>query len=295
MAIPTSRTKVEAQISILSEKCSACGLCESVCKSFCLKIENKKLEKTENSLFGCIGCGHCMAICPNDAIEIKGREIEPQNLIKIPSKENSANYQQILNLMYRRRSIREFQDKDVDMQTIEQIIEAAQTSPMGLPPTDVNVLIMHGKEKINNFVKDYSEYLKGLRFMSSKFFLTLMRPFWWKENDELFKGFIKPLFDIYIDDFKKGENFITYDAPLAMYFYGTPYSDPADPIVTATYAMLAGESLGLGTCMLGGIHPFIINGKKAKKFREKHQIKFKSKEGLFVIFGYPKVKYQKTI
>jgi len=59
--------------------------------------------------------------------------------------------------------------------------------------------------------------------------------------------------------------------------------------------MLAGESLGLGTCMLGGVHPFIQNGKKARKFREKYNIRHKSKEGLLVIFGHPAVKYSKGI
>lgn len=59
--------------------------------------------------------------------------------------------------------------------------------------------------------------------------------------------------------------------------------------------MYAGESLGLGTCMLGGIHPLIQYGAKAKKFRKKYGIKFKSREGLFVIFGYSAVDYKKGI
>jgi len=82
---------------------------------------------------------------------------------------------------------------------------------------------------------------------------------------------------------------------LLIYFYGSPYSDPADPVVAATYAMIAGESLGLGSCMLGAIHPFIQNGKRARRFRESHNIKYKSREGLFVAFGYPAVKYSKGI
>jgi nitroreductase len=59
--------------------------------------------------------------------------------------------------------------------------------------------------------------------------------------------------------------------------------------------MIAAESLGLGTCMIGSIHPLIQNGGKAKLFREQHGIKYKSREGLFVIFGYPAVKYIKGI
>jgi len=122
-----------------------------------------------------------------------------------------------------------------------------------------------------------------------------MRPFWGKANHKLFKEFVKPLFTLYIENMKQVENLVTYDAPLAMYFYGSPYTDPADPVVAATTAMYAAESLGLGTYMSRGIHPLIQNGKKAKAFREKHQIKYKSREGLFVIFGYPAIAYHKGI
>ena len=94
---------------------------------------------------------------------------------------------------------------------------------------------------------------------------------------------------------QNGINLVNYDAPLAMYFYGSPYADPADPIVAATYAMITAETLGLGTCMIGGVHPLIKSRKKAKLFREMQGIKYASREGLFVIFGYPQVKYKKGI
>jgi len=295
MAIPTSRTKVNAEIKTNPELCNGCGLCVSICKDFSLIIEDNKVKKSNTSVFGCIGCGHCMAICPNGAIEVCGRELSPEHLFELPGRENISSYEQLLSLLQHRRSIRDFKDKIVEPELIEKILIAARTAPMGLPPSDVNVLIFNGKEKTRAFAKDFSDYLKGLRFMTSKLFLTLMRPFWGKENDEVFKGFINPLFSAYIDEMDKGKNYINYDAPLAIYFYGTPFSDPADPIVAATYAMIAAEALGLGTCMLGAVHPFIQSGRKAEKFREKHNIKCKSKEGLFVIFGYPKFKFKKGI
>jgi len=295
MAIPTSRTKENAQISINPELCTGCGLCVSVCKAFNLAIENKKAVKSDTSIFGCIACGHCMAICQSGAIEIYGRELSPQDMFELPDKGSMATFEPLLSLLQHRRSIREFTDRPIDPEVIEKILHAAKTAPMGLPPSDVNVLIINGKEKTRAFAQDFSRYLKGLKYMSSSFFLALVRPFWGKENDEVFKGFIKPLFKAYTDDMDKGDNFINYDAPLLMYFYGTPYSDPADPIVAATYAMLAGEALGLGSCMLGAVHPFIQNGRKARLFREKHRIITRSREGLFIAFGYPAVKYRKGI
>ena len=295
MAIPTSRAKETAQIKIVSEKCTGCGLCVSACSDFSLKIENGKAAISDNPLFGCIGCGHCMAVCPTGAIEVFGRTISPDDLFILPPKENTASYNQTLSLLQRRRSIRKFKDKTIESELVDKILCAARTAPMGLPPSDVNVLVLDSKEKTRAFAKDFCNYLEDMKWFVSDWFIVLMRPFWGKANDEMFKGFVKPLFKTYTDGMRNGKNLVNYDAPLAIYFYGSPYTDPADPIIAATYAMIAGESLGLGTCMLGAVHPLIQNGNKAKKFREEHGIKFKSREGLFVIFGYPETKFLKGI
>lgn len=295
MAIPTSRTKEVGQITIDKEICNGCGLCVDVCKDFSLILKDNKVTISDNPFFGCIGCGHCMAICPTGAIAINGREISPNDLFDLTTARNGTIYNELLSLFQRRRSIREFINKEVEAELIEKILVASRTAPMGLPPSDVNVLIFDSKDKVLNFAKDYCDYLRGMKWFVSKWFLALMRPFWGKANDDLFRSFVRPLFENYTGKMEQGQNLVNYDAPLMMYFYGSPYSDPADPIVAATYAMIAAESLGLGTCMLGGIHPLIQNGGKARKFREKHRIKFQSREGLFIIFGYPAVKYKRGI
>lgn len=295
MAIPTSRTKEPAEITIRRDQCNGCGLCVSACSDYSLTIEDGKAVESKYALFGCIGCGQCMAVCPTGAIEIHGRTISPSDLFALPPMESVANYHQTLALLQRRRSIRKFKNKTIDKEIIEKILGAAKTAPMGLPPSDVHVLILDSKEKTRAFAQDFCSYLEGMKWFVSDWFLTIMKPFWGKANNEMFKGFIKPLFKTYTEGMQNGENLVNYDAPLAMYFYGSPYTDPADPIIAATYAMIAGESLGLGTCMLGAVHPLIQNGKKARKFREEHGIRFKSREGLFVIFGYPALKFEKGI
>lgn len=237
-----------------------------------------------------------MAVCPTGAVTVTGRELSAKDVFDLPTEPPASNYDQLLRVLQHRRSIRDFSDKAITQESIDKILVAAKTAPMGLPPSDVNVLIFNGKEKTRDFAEDFSSYLKGLRFMTNPIFLAAMRPFWGKDMDELMKGFLQPLFTSYTTEgIDKGINYITYDAPLAMYFYGSPLCDPADPIIAATYAMVVAETLGLGTCMLGAIHPFIQKGRKAKAFRERHNIKHTSKEGLFVIFGYPKAAYKKGI
>ncbi len=295
MAVPTSRTKETGVISIDGKLCSGCGLCVSVCKDFSIVIENGKASVPGTPVFGCIGCGHCMAICPRGAITVSGRCISVDDTFSLPDLKSAADYGSLLSMMQRRRSIREFKDKPVKKEIIEKVLEAAQTAPMGLPPSDVHALVFNSRENVRGFAEDFCRYLDGMKWFTSNWFLTLMRPFWGKANDELFRGFVKPCLEIFTGAMRKGENLVTYDAPSAIYFYGSPYSDPADPIVAATYAMLAAESMGLGTCMLGAIHPMIQSGGAAKKFRERHGIKHKSREGIFVIMGYPAVKYSRGI
>lgn len=295
MAIPTSRVREKAEITIDRELCTGCAGCVEVCNDFSLTIKDNKAAISDNPAFGCVGCGHCMAICPSGAIRINGRTISPDDLFDLPEVNEAAGYSRLMNLLLRRRSVREFIDKPVEPEKIEKILSAAKTSPMGVPPSDVNVLIIDTKEKSRLFARDFCDYLNDMRWFVSGWFLTLMRPFWGKANDEMFREFIRPLFDVYITNMRNGKNLLTYDAPLIMYFYGSPYCDPADPVIAATTAMYAGESLGLGTCMLGGIHPLIQYGAKARKFRKKYGIKLKSREGLFVIFGYSAVDYKKGI
>ena len=295
MAIPTSRTKVRAEIRINANNCTGCGLCVSVCKDFGIEIANDKVKVNNYPIFGCIGCGHCMAICPSGAIEIFGRTLSPDDLFDLPDKVNTATYEDLQFFLQRRRSIREFKETPVDNDLIKKILDTAQTAPMGLPPSDVNVFVLNSKDKVRAFAEDFCFYLESMKWLVSDWFLLLVRPFWGKANDEIFRNFIKPMLHIFTENMRNGINLVTYDAPLAMYFYGSPYTDPADPIVAATYAMIAAETLGLGTCMIGSVHPFIQKGKKAKEFRKKQGIKFASQEGLFVIFGYPQVKYNKGI
>lgn len=295
MAIPTSRTKDAGIISVDSVKCTGCGKCVAVCSDLSLELYDGKARPSGSGIFGCISCGQCMAVCPDDAISITGRFISRDDLFPLPGRDQATDYQSLLNLIARRRSIRKYKSTPVDKEMINRVLDAALAAPMGIPPSDVNVKVFDSREKVTQFTRDFCQYLEKIRWISSSWFLTLMKPFWGKETDELFRNFMRPLIDKYIGAMKEGENVVTYDAPAMLYFYGSPYSDPADPLIAATYAMLAAESLGLGTCMLGAIHPMIQSGGAARKFREAHGIRCKSREGIFLIMGYPKPEFLKGI
>lgn len=128
--------------------------------------------------------------------------------------------------------------------------------------------------------------------MFSPFTLAVMRPFIGKENAAMYKDFMAPAMEIFSQNNPGEKDWFFYHAPLAIYFYGNAYSDPADPIIPATYAMLAGEALGLGTCMLG-FPGYIIQ--YSSLIRKKYHLPKKIQPGLMVAFGYPVYKNVKAI
>jgi ferredoxin len=292
MAIITSRTNENGRIIISYDHCNSCGLCVKVCKDFSLLMDEGKPVVNENPLFGCMACGQCMAVCPQKAIEVKGRTMSANDLIDLTEMKDKASFDQLKNLMVSRRSIRDYRDKEIEEEVINKIIEAAVTAPMGLPPSDVHLVVFKGKEKVRQFSFDVIDYFNKIKWMFSDRFIWMWRLFG-KEAYQLMKSFAKPLVKFMLDTKEKDENYLLYDAPLAMYFMGSPYSDPADPHITATYAMLAAESLGLGACMIGSIHPMIQYG--AKDLKRKWHLPAKAPSGIVVVFGYPKYKYKSGI
>jgi nitroreductase len=89
----------------------------------------------------------------------------------------------------------------------------------------------------------------------------------------------------------QGRDAFTHDAPAAMLFHCGPMGDVSDCAIVATYAMLAAESLGLGSCMIGT--SVALNRNQALKAR--YGIPAEDKVGLALALGYPAVAFRHAI
>ncbi|MEQ8202056.1 MAG: nitroreductase family protein [Syntrophomonadaceae bacterium] len=292
MGIKTGRADGVAQITLDTEKCDDCGICAEVCKGAPLVMIDGRLEVEQPRFFGCIGCGHCMCVCPQDCIQINGRDMSSADVLPLPDKSDRADYQHLYDLMLSRRSVRNFRDRPVEPEMIEKIVAAVATAPMGLPPSDVEILVLDTPAKVQEFAADVVTVMKKSRWFFSPILNFFLRPFLGREYIESVDSFIRPALDIFIDETGQGQDYLFYNAPLAMYFHCSPYADPADPLVAATYAMLAAESLGLGSCLIGTPAYFI---KYSREFKRKYDLPRKNQPGIVVIFGYPRIKFRKGL
>jgi len=113
-----------------------------------------------------------------------------------------------------------------------------------------------------------------------------------KPAREQFNSFILPLARTLVEGKRKGEDYLLYDAPAALLFHTSPYSDGADAHIACTYAMVAAEALGLGSCMIGSLPPVLDRRKDLKK---KHGLPEGHTPRLVLILGYPAVRFRRAI
>ncbi|MDD4890395.1 MAG: nitroreductase family protein [Phycisphaerae bacterium] len=274
------------------EKCTACGLCVKICSTETLAERDGRIAVTDGGSFmGCIGCGHCMMVCPTGAVRVTGRRVDASDLADLRPAGECATADQLDGLLLSRRSIRRFTDAEVDRATVDRIIAMTSTAPMGIPPSDIGLIVFHGRDKVRQFTADAIDCFKRVRGMFSPLMLTLMRPFMKRADYRAIRDFVRPLLDTLVEWWSRGQDCFAYNAPLAILFHRGPMADVADVHIAATYAMLAGQSLGLGSCMIGTTQALDHD----KLFRAKHGLPRDNKFGLAVVFGYPAATFQRGL
>ena len=271
--------------------CTGCGLCIETCGSQVLVLEDGKVRAGDGIFLGCCACGHCTAVCPTGSITVTGRGMTSEDSCVLPPAFHRASADQLESLLMARRSIRRFEEQEVDRDTIDRILAMTATAPMGLPPSEVGVVVFHGREKVQAFAADACVAFERAARFFSPVMLTLLRPFLGKNDYHTLRRFVGPLLKHLVKKHREGIDEFTYDAPAALLFHYGPMADQSDCQIAATYAMLAVESFGLGSCMLGTT--VVLNQDKA--FKKKYGIPPRNNFGLGLVIGHPAVKFQRGI
>ena len=255
---------MELKLKIDEELCTACKLCMKVCIRDNIVVEDFAVEVGNN----CFECGHCMAVCKAKAITLKSFEGKEERIIDYNPRENILEYDDLLEFLKRRRSIRWFTKKKIDQKTFDKLFEGAYYSPSAQNAQDVEFVVLD--EKLDEFMELVYDIIKV-------------------KKDEFFR--IREFGDYLKDNSTKEFHPLLWEGKQLILTFS---SDKTSAVIANTRIELLAYSLGLG----GFYSLFIL---KADELNHDKLMEFfpdidenKHMYSAFVI-GYPKVRFRRTI
>ncbi|MFW9906579.1 MAG: nitroreductase family protein [Candidatus Thorarchaeota archaeon] len=263
-------------IEIKPELCINCGYCVKACPSNIFAIDQDTV-RVEFEEF-CILCGHCIAICPEDAIRHK--KLDNKQFQPIPTT-RKINPQDLFTLYQTRRSIRNFKEKTIERDLLEQLISEARYAPTGSNLQNVEYLILQNQAipplvaNVRNF---YAKVLKIFESSQSEDPTTLRRIRKW---------------NFWLTEAEKGRDVLFYNPPAVIIVYAPKDDSMASLNVgfAVAYLMLAAHVNGLGTVNIGYAVEAI---RRNPKIAEELGISMEE-FGIFAVLsiGYPVHEYSK--
>ena len=245
-------------LGINLENCTHCRDCINICVR-----RNYRLDEERNQVYfddsrGCILCGHCIAVCPENAIiyeDMKGKALkfeEPSEVI---------SYEAIYELMRAKRTIRQYKNKKVPREIIEKIMDCMRYAATARNKRTLKCLIISDDQKINELIDTIIDAIDE------------------EEERESYKK-----------KRNKGVDPFFYNAPHILILHSDNSWDATNAIIAITCAMICAQTLGLGSCWIGGIQRFLLKNKEIQK-----EV-FGINDRIFgiMILGYPAVEYYRA-
>jgi len=274
------------------DKCAKCKLCIEVCPVNYIGIDENGLvnfipEREEI----CLECGQCMAVCSTNAVKISKYSYET-DFEQFPTE--TFNFQEFKDFVSTRRSIRNFKDKPVEKEILEQVLEVLQYAPYGAEPNKVEISIINNRKKIEELLAPTEKFLDDVvKWIDSPIVSRIIKLKKGIETFNTLKNHLYPMSKLENYKLKYGDR-ITRGAPALMVFHAEKGAEEHthNALIYATYVMLAMHAMGLGAT-INGIVPAAIN--KVNEIRQVFNIPDDHEAVISIMFGHPKYKYNKVV
>ncbi len=249
------------------DKCCGDALCVKDCIRRCISMNENNKAQYKAVNMECFQCGHCIAVCPKNAITFNG--IDSNALVEGKADISSESIEHFIRM---RRSIRDYKDDEVPHDEIIKSIETASYAPTGGNKQEVSWVLV-SKDKMHELSEMCAHALGAANvdnIFQKNVFISLMRAF------------------------KKGRNLISYNAPHVVFTYAPSEARLGiiDSTIALSYLEFVFNNKGIGTCWVGYMSMAANFDDNINKF-------LGIPDGYSVtgamLFGYPKLKYHRSV
>jgi Fe-S-cluster-containing hydrogenase component 2 len=129
--------------------CEGCGLCVTDCIAGIIEQNESgfpSISPEKEKL--CYKCQHCLAVCPTGALSILGKN--PSDSLDL-SQLSLPSYEQTDNFIRSRRSIRSYEDKNVDPALLEKLLKTLAFAPTGSNCQELTFNLIDDKREMRKF------------------------------------------------------------------------------------------------------------------------------------------------
>ncbi len=250
----------------IADSCIACNACVSICPRYIFEIdEEKKKARTNENISRCHDCGHCVAICPKSAIT--HRRMGANNEDSFPLKGKKWTYEEILEILRQRRSIRFFADAEPTDEQIEKLIQLGKYAPTGHNAQRVSYTLVRNREDVKFLYESVITFFQHtIKNLKNPFYVALAYILGKGEKIKKAKANLYRL-ESHIAFYHQKIDKIFHSAPVLLLLHtdnkaATPIEDCA---IAAQNIMVGAPSLDLGATYIGYFTNAWLYSKKIRK------------------------------
>ena len=242
-------------VRIDAQCCTGCGLCVRVCPAETLHLVDGKarVDGAES-----LSCGHCRAACPAQAIVVGSLDDRLGAFATFAADSRwlppgRSDLPQLVRLMASRRSCRNFTDRPVTPEQLEDLVKIGVTAPSGSNCQPWTFTLLADRDAVTALARSVAAFFVRLNRQAERSWLRLgLRLLGRPQLDHYYRNYHDSVRETLRQWQRTGRDRLFHGAPAAIVVASRPAACPTEDCLLATgQILLAAHAMGLGSCLIG--------------------------------------------
>lgn len=270
--------------------CRSCGECVRECVRH-VDIQNG--NHVDHAHPQCTRCLHCYAVCPAGAIQLS---VDSSVRLDGDGARDAIAPERLEHFLSYRRSTRRFQDRPVERELIEGVVQAGRYVPSGGNRHSHEFTVITEPATKERLLAEYRAFYRRIaRLMERRLLLALARPFLGSYERAFLTDpdYSRRMKDL-LDRLDAGDDPVFYGAPAVVMIHSKALipTPEEDSILAGYNIVLTAQALGLGSC-------FVSLAQKATNGSDRCKailgLTPEDQIHAVVLLGYPAVRYRRAV